>query len=229
MARPELTVVIPVLDDARPLDRLLAELRAAAGAALDIVVVDGGSRDDSGAIARRWGARLIESAPGRGSQLQQGVVAGRGDWLWLLHADTSDVAAALAFLQDNLGTAPGWGRFDVAFDQPSALLGVVSAMMNWRSRWSGICTGDQGIFAHRRLLESVGGVPRQPLMEDIELSRRLKPLCRPQARTEVLTTSARRWRQRGVVRTIASMWWFRLRYWLGTDPAQLARRYYRGA
>lgn len=221
-----MAVVIPVLDDGRALDRLLAELRQSGGAALEIVVVDGGSHDDSVRVAERWGARVVHAAAGRGAQLRQGVSESRGDWVWLLHADSRGIAAALAYLGSRAGADPAWGRFDIAFDQPTPLLRVVSRMMNLRSRYTGICTGDQGIFAHRTLLESVGGVPPQPLMEDIELSRRLKRQSRPLARTEVLTTSARRWRRRGVAATIVSMWGYRLCYWLGSDPVRLARRYY---
>ena len=103
---------------------------------------------------------------------------------------------------------------------------VVAALMNWRSRLTGIATGDQGIFAHRSLLDAVGGVPLQALMEDVELSKRLKSCSRPLCPRATLTTSGRRWRTRGVLRTIVGMWWFRLRYWLGVDPERLAGEYY---
>ena len=119
-----------------------------------------------------------------------------------------------------------WGRFAVRIEG-GAVLAIVAWMMNRRSCLTGICTGDQGIFVHRELLHAVGGMPTQPLMEDIELSRRLKRKVRPLCRTERVGTSARRWRAHGVLRTVLSMWWFRLRYWQGADAEQLAREYYR--
>ena len=121
---------------------------------------------------------------------------------------------------------PVGARFDICFDASTARLNLLAAMMNGRSRLTGICTGDQGIFVHRRLLSRIGGVPEQPLMEDIELSRKLGRLCRPVCRTETLQTSARRWQQAGWWTTVLRMWWFRLRYWLGASPEQLAMEYY---
>ena len=221
-------MVVPVLNDARALAELLDTLRGAFsvhGPQPEIVVVDGGSTDAGAATAERYGCAVVASHPGRGVQLQAGFEQAQGDWIWLLHAD-SQPGADLALWLRRLET-PGWGRFDVRFTGKAWLLAVVAAMMNWRSRSTGICTGDQGIFVHRSLLEAVGGIPTQPLMEDIELSKRLKrempPLC-PQI---CLTTSSRRWEQRGIVRTVVSMWWFRLRYWAGTDPQALATEYYR--
>ncbi len=227
---PLLSVVIPVRNDAPALARLLEELDPAGHADLEVLVADGGSRDDPCAPAAVHGARLIRCPPGRGEQLAAGIAAARTDWIWLLHADSGGVGRPLRFLLTLAAADAGpplWGRFDVRFHPASPGLGVVAFMMRQRSRLSGICTGDQGMFVHRALLRRAGGMPRQPLMEDIELSRRLKRLCRPVARPETLTTSSRRWRQHGVVRTVLTMWWFRLRYWLGADAALLAREYYR--
>lgn len=222
----QLSVIIPVRNDASALGRLLRELVAMARPDVEIVVVDGGSTDESARVAAQAGARLLTSPPGRGAQLAAGVGAARGRWLWFLHADSRAVAAALSLLHD-LDDTPGWGRFEVRFDPPRRVLRLVAAMMSVRSKLTGICTGDQGIFAHRALLDVAGGMPEQPLMEDIELSRRLRRLARPRCPAVTLTTSSRRWLEHGVWRTVVAMWWFRLRYWLGTDPAALARDYYR--
>lgn len=217
------SVVIPVLNDAPALAALLARL--AAWPTLEVVVVDGGSRDESARVASAGGAVLVHSPPGRGGQLAAGIARARGDWLWLLHADSAPSAAAVAHLRSR-SSAPGWGRFSVLLED-SILLKIVAYMMNLRSRITGICTGDQGIFVHRALLEAAGGMPTQPLMEDIELSRRLKRHRRPECRPERIGTSPRRWRRDGVVRTVLSMWAFRLRYWLGADAERLAKEYYR--
>ena len=231
-----ISVVVPVLDDAAALAALLGDLK---GSGLEIVVADGGSRDGSAALVARLGARLISCPPGRGRQLDEGVKAAGGDWLWFLHADSRVSAAVLAEIAGLVSQPPGWGRFDVQLDgeqigngcswPAKALLRMVAALMNRRSALTGICTGDQGIFVHRALLDAVAGMPRQPLMEDIELSRRLRRLARPRCLRGPLRASARRWLSRGPVRTILSMWAFRLRYMLGASPERLAREYYGGS
>ena len=177
-------------------------------------------------------AAVVEAQgdPGRGGQLAAGVGVAQGEWLWMLHADNADVASALQFLL--LDRSPCWGRFDVRLTTDNggsrSALQLVAAMMNWRSRVTSICTGDQAIFVHRSLLEQIGGIPEQPLMEDVELSRRLKRL-KPATCPEVrISASGRRWLNNGVVSTILSMWLFRLRYFFGSAPEALARRYYRG-
>ena len=218
-----ITAVIPVLNDARSLASLLQALSGWEG--LEIVVVDGGSRDDPEAVCRRFGVRCLRTTCSRGGQLRHGVAGTSGDWLWFLHADaevTGDLATGLA---EATRTA-SWGRFDVRLSGASPLLRVVGFLMNWRSRLTGICTGDQGIFVSRTLLDAVGGVPAQPLMEDIELSRRLRRHARPYRVRARLGSSARRWERAGIVRTVVFMWWLRLRYFLGGEPAQLYRRYY---
>jgi rSAM/selenodomain-associated transferase 2 len=223
-----LSIVIPVLNDALALTRLLECLRSLLSSevagATEIIVADGGSSDEGCAVARRNGCVLVQGQASRGAQLQRGFESSRGQWIWMLHADSIPEAEAVAWLVQP--RAPGWGRFDVCFPGARPLLKMVATLMNWRSRRSGIWTGDQGIFVHRSLLNLIGGVPTQSLMEDIELSKRLKremaPLC-PRLR---LMASSRRWEHRGVVRTIVSMWWFRLRYWRGADPERLADEYY---
>ena len=224
--RPALTgvtAVILVLDDAPSLASLLEALSG--WERLDIVVVDGGSRDDPGAVCRRFGVPCFGTTRSRGGQLRHGVAGTGGDWLWFLHADaevTGDLATGLA---EATRTA-SWGCFDVRLSGASPLLRVVGFLMNWRSRLTGICTGDQGIFVSRTLLDAVGGVPDQPLMEDIELSKRLRRHARPYRVRARLGSSARRWERAGILRTVGLMWWLRLRYFLGGEPAQLYRRYY---
>jgi rSAM/selenodomain-associated transferase 2 len=192
-------------------------------------VVDGGSRVGTVAVARRAaGVRVLESAPGRARQMNAGARAATGDALLFLHADTrlpDGAAAAIA-----AALAPGGvvgGRFDVRLDSPRPLLRVVGAMMNGRSRATGICTGDQAIFVRRDVFESLGGYAEIPLMEDIELSRRLKRRGRLAALRLRVSTSARKWEREGVLRTIALMWTLRLLYWAGVAPARLVGWYYR--
>ena len=237
------SIVIPVLDDAQALAALLGDLRpicfvhaestregGLAGSDRDaaepeIVVVDGGSRDRSLEVARRAGARVLEQHPNRGLQLDTGARAATGVWLWFLHSDSRISPEVIAEIGSLPRRDPGWGRFDVTL-AGAPLLRLTAMTMNWRSAWTGICTGDQGIFVHRRLLDAIGGVPRQPLMEDIELCKRLKRLARPVRVRTRIQVSARRWRNRGVLKTILFMWWLRTKYLIGADPERLARQYY---
>ena len=218
-----ITAVIPVLNDAERLAALLDALRSFEG--LEVVVVDGGSRDDPQAVCRRFGARCLVGARGRGGQLRRGAAAARGRWLWLLHAD-AEVTPELAAPLVEATRLAAWGRFDVRLSGTSPMLPIVAFLMNWRSRLTGICTGDQGIFVEREVLEAVGGVPDQPLMEDIELSKRLRRHSRPLRIAARLGSSGRRWEEAGAWRTVFFMWWLRLRYFFGARPEDLYRRYY---
>ena len=216
------SAVVPVLNDAGSLRRLIADLRV--DPSLEIVVIDGGSDDDSDAVAQT-ADRAGVSERGRGRQLRAGAALASGDWLWFLHADTRISPAALAALKA-LGTTPAWGFFVVRLDSPRAALRVVETAMNWRTAATGIATGDHGIFVHRRLLDAIDGVPEQALLEDVEMCKRLRRLAKPLRCRTHIETSARRWEQHGIVATVITMWQLRLRYFFGADPELLARRYY---
>ncbi|MDX5363866.1 MAG: TIGR04283 family arsenosugar biosynthesis glycosyltransferase [Pseudazoarcus pumilus] len=217
-----LSVVIPVLNEAARLPDLLARL-----AQLDaqIIVVDGGSRDGSADLSRAAGVTVIDSAPGRARQMNAGAAVAQGEVLLFLHADTQLPAQADQLILDALAAGRAWGRFDVIIDGRPFMLRVIAALMNLRSRLSGIATGDQAIFVTRTAFKAVGDFPEQPLMEDIELSVRLKRLSPPACLRPPVRTSGRRWEQYGVWRTITLMWRLRWDYWRGVPAAQLAERY----
>jgi len=221
-AARSVSVVVPVLNDAPALRSLLGALD---GVNFEVIVVDGGSRDDSAQVGEQAGAQVVRSAANRGLQLDKGYRAATGDWIWMLHADAAPSLANLAEAAGWPSMAPGWGCFGVRLDGGTPLQ-LVAWMMNRRSALTGICTGDQGLFAHRKLLDAIGGVPRQPLMEDIELSKRLRRLTRPRRAHTLLSASGRRWRRHGAARTIATMWWLRARYALGASADNLYRHYY---
>jgi rSAM/selenodomain-associated transferase 2 len=222
-----LSIVIPALDEAANLAGLLPDLaRACPGA--EVLVVDGGSRDGTvDVVARHPDVRLLTAARGRARQMNAGAAVAAGDALLFLHADTRLPEGAVGAIRESLGW-PGvvGGRFDVRFDSARPVLRVVAWLMNVRSRLSGICTGDQAIFVRRPDFDAVGGYPDIPLMEDIELSRRLKRCGRLHALRLRVTTSARKWEREGPLRTIALMWALRLLHFCGVDPARLHRWYY---
>lgn len=223
---PSLAIVIPALNEANRLPRLLEQLGPARQRGAEVVVVDGGSDDDTVALAQAAGVRVVSASPGRARQQQAGVDATLGEAIWLLHADSEiDPASDQHIIWALANSGRLWGHFSVRIDGRSPLLRLVARTMNLRSRLTGIATGDQGIFVLRRALSRVGGIPQQPLMEDVELSLRLRERCPPLCLLKRITTSGRRWQQHGVVRTMVLMWRLRLAYALGTPPARLARRY----
>jgi rSAM/selenodomain-associated transferase 2 len=222
-----LSVIVPVLDDAEELDRLLPHLRVECADA-EIIVVDGGSRDRTAQVARAWPrVRYLASNPGRARQMNAGARVAQGDVLLFLHADTrlppGGTAAIARALED---PAVAGGRFDVCFASPRRTFRVIAAFMNWRSRLTGIATGDQAIFVRRGVFEALGGYPDIPLMEDVELSARLKRCGRIRCLRERVTTSPRKWEREGILRTIVLMWALRFLYALRVDPARLHRLYY---
>ena len=220
-----ISVVIPVWNDAACLARLLADLRA--GTAFELVVVDGGSHDGSFAVAEEHADVALQAPRGRAVQMRAGAASATRAWLWFLHADTRVAPPVAAKFARHLPRTPAWGWCDVRLEGAAWPLRVIEKGMNWRSALTGITTGDQGIFAHRDLLEAVGGVPNQSLMEDVELCRRLRRLASPRRFRSTITTSSRRWERHGIVRTVVLMWALRLRYLLGAEPNALAKRYYR--
>jgi rSAM/selenodomain-associated transferase 2 len=220
-----LSIVIPVLDEAEHLAERLGWLMPLRRRGAEIIVVDGGSRDGTLATAQSIADQAFAAPRGRGSQMNAGAARAAGDVLLFLHADTVLPDNADTLIAAPIAGGATWGRFDVAIAGRHPLLPVVALMMNYRSRLTGIATGDQAIFAKREAFEKVGGFVDIPLMEDIALSAALKRLGRPACIRQRVSTSGRRWEKNGVVRTIVLMWWLRAQYFFGADPVRLARRY----
>jgi len=232
-----LSIIIPLLNEAGNLPELIAHIVRLDPAPQQVILVDGGSVDGSVAIADSvlkstevaqsiidW--HVIESTVGRAQQMNAGAILATGDVLLFLHADTELPADAT----DNIRQAVAqydWGRFDVGLDSREPLLKIVGLMINQRSRLMSIATGDQAIFIKKSVFEQIGGYPDQPLMEDIELCKRLKKISRPACLKSKVTTSARRWQQHGTWRTIFLMWHLRFDYWRGVSPNVLKQRYYK--
>jgi rSAM/selenodomain-associated transferase 2 len=220
-----LSIVVPVLDEADAIAAHLEALAPLRARGAEVVLVDGGSRDGTVEQARGRADRVLVAERGRASQMNAGAEVARGDILLFLHADTRLPPGADDVVREALAEGRVWGRFDVRIEGGGRLLGLVAALMNRRSRLTGIATGDQAIFATREAFAAVGGYPDIPLMEDIVLSRRLKELSRPACLKARVTTSGRRWECNGVLRTILTMWRLRLAFYLGGEPRVLALAY----
>lgn len=222
-----LSIVIPVLNEGQQVDACLARLSGLRGAGHEIIVVDGGSTDQTAEQARSYADVVLSSRPGRAGQMNAGAATATGDVLLFLHADSAlPDHAAQHITRAMMQSGKRWGRFDVRMSNDRPMLRLVTALMNLRSRFTGIATGDQGLFVERGLFQSVGGFPAIPLMEDIALSARLKKIERPICLRATITTSSRRWEKHGIWPTIWLMWRLRFAYWRGADPVALARVYY---
>ena len=221
----KLAVIMPVLNEAAEIEAALAALAVYRRRGVEVIVADGGSSDGTADLARPLADRVVSTASGRAMQMNAGAAQARGDVLLFLHADTLLPEDADRLILDGLaGSRRVWGRFDVRIDG-GALLGLIAIMINTRSRLTAIATGDQAIFVTRAAFEAAGGFPAIALMEDVALSARLKRLSRPLALRARVITSPRRWRKHGTLRTMLLMWRLRLEYFLGADPAKLARAY----
>jgi len=219
-----LTIVIPTLNEAAIIVPALQALASLRGRGTEVIVADGGSRDDTVRLAEPLADTVIVVPRGRGAPMNAAVALGTGDALVFLHADTALPDDADRLIEAALARR-AWGRFDLRIAGRHPLLSLVARMINWRSRLTGVASGDQAIFVARGAFIAVGGFPDLPLMEDIAISRRLKRLCRPACVTTPVVTSGRRWERNGVIRTTLLMWRLRLAYYLGVAPARLAALY----
>jgi len=223
---PTLSIIMPVLDEEKQIGETLTGLAPLRARGSEVIVVDGGSRDSTVEIARPRADCLVIAPRGRAGQMNAGAVLARGEVLLFLHADAELPADADRLVLGGLsGAARCWGRFDVRIAGPNFLLAIVATLMNWRSRLTSIATGDQAIFVNRDIFFEVGGFPDIALMEDVVLSKRLKRISRPICLRARVTTSGRSWQRHGVLRSILLMWWLRLAFLFGADPASLARQY----
>jgi rSAM/selenodomain-associated transferase 2 len=219
-----LSVVVPTLNEE---SQIAATLDAARQPGVhEIIVVDGGSRDATERIAVSLADRFLLGPRGRASQMNAGARAATGDVLLFLHADTVLPAGSAAAIEAGMAEASAvGGRFDVLLEPSTPLLRLVAALMNLRSRLSGIATGDQAIFVRRDVFERLGGFAEMPLMEDIDFSRRLKRAGSIACLRQRVSTSSRRWLVDGPIRTILRMWTLRFLYFAGVSPARLRRAY----
>ncbi len=227
MKRTPFSIIIPALNEAASIQGCLLALQPLRDHA-EIIVVDGGSCDNTIELAAAYADKILSSDLGRARQMNQGAKQATGDILVFLHADTELPEQALSLIEQVISIEQVWGRFDIQLRGESVMLTIIAFMMNWRSRLTGIATGDQVLFVRKTAFTAVGGYPDISLMEDIALSGALKKISSPVCLTAKVKSSARRWQQYGIYKTILLMWSLRLRYWLGADPHYLAELYRTG-
>ena len=220
-----LSFIIPTLNEAAGLRGYLEALQRFRKAGHEVILADGGSSDNSLQIATPLVDVIVESAAGRATQMNSGAAKATGDFLLFLHADTLLPQQTPSLIARSLRNGSSWGRFDVRLSGNHPMLRIVERLMNWRSCLTGIATGDQAIFMTKETFQQVGGFPEIALMEDIEISKRLKRKGRPVCIEIPVITSSRRWEQGGILRTIFLMWRIRLAYFFGSTPEQLVSIY----
>lgn len=221
------SIIVPVLNEAVFLKQHHKQFKSFLDAGHEVIIIDGGSNDNSVALCNSIGCKVFTSKPSRGFQQHLGALQSNNEVLLFLHADTLLPENAFSIILQALTTAKdNWGRFDIEFSNTNFIYKVIAWLMNKRSCLTGIVTGDHIIFTTRKHYFETGGFSDIPIMEDIELSKRLKltskPICLPQK----AVTSSRKWEQQGVVRIIFKMWFLRMLFFFGVSSKRLARMYY---
>jgi len=219
---PSLSAVVPTLDEARELPATLAALLPEVD---EILVADGGSADSTRTLARDGGARVVEGARGRGSQLNLGAREAAGDLLWFVHADTRVPPGSGDAVRAAIAAGAVGGAFEVRFDADGWRYAFGGAVASSRSRWFRIFLGDQAPFVERATFDRLGGFAAWPLFEDLDFCRRLRSTGRIAILGPAVTTSARRFAARGPLRGVFENWWLTILFLSGVSPERLARRY----
>jgi rSAM/selenodomain-associated transferase 2 len=222
------SIIIPTLNEEKSITACLTALQIYRNDDCELILVDGGSVDSTKKLAKFLVDKIVDCETGRAAQMNAGARQASGEILIFLHADTLLPPNALDLIARSLDQNKRWGRFDIQLDGTHRLLKTVAWFMNWRSRLTGIVTGDQVIFLEKSFFFDMGQYPVLPLMEDIALSAKLKKISPPVCLKARVISSGRRWEQFGVIKTILLMWGLRLRYFFGADPKTLAYLYNKG-
>ncbi len=223
---PKLSIIIPTLNEAASIKNTLSELYTLKDNGHEIIIVDGGSTDQTLSICKQYTDKVFNSGKGRAKQMNLGAKHASNDILVFLHADTLLPEQARQLICTALSNKQ-WGYFSIKLSGSHVVLRLIEFFMNIRSCLSGIATGDQAIFVYRESFNSINGFKEIPLMEDIEISKSLKKISRPACVPVPVISSSRRWETQGYIRTILLMWRLRLLYFFGTPASQLVKQYYK--
>ena len=219
-----ISIIIPTLNEAATIGGLLSALQAVPE--IEPIVVDGGSRDNTIDIVKSRGVQVLTAPPGRATQMNAGARTARGDILLFLHSDTIPAPNFAARVRDSLRqSGVSAGAFSLAIDGNGFLLRLLERLINFRARSMQMPYGDQGLFMTSEMFSSVGGFPDQPIMEDYELVRKLRRKGEIIILPLTATTSARRWKKLGILRTTLRNQAIILGYLLGISPEKLAGWY----
>ena len=220
---PKLSVIIPILNEAKILEKTLSRLQSELGSH-ELIVVDGGSTDSSISIAEKYG-KVVPSERGRAKQLNIGAAVATGDILIFLHADIWLESGALAAVATALSSGYVGGGFRQKIDGKSVLYRLIEMAGDIRGRYLKVFYGDSGIFLARTDFEKIGGFPEVPILEEMEFSKGLRRLGKTTLLTPCIHISSRRWEARGIVQTTLNNWFITLLYFFGVSPEKLARLY----
>jgi len=221
----KVSIIIPVLNEAEHIADTLKSLDAYRRQGHEVIVIDGGSNDDTVSITQQYADKVLHSDAGRAIQMNSGIDEAMGDALLFLHADTRLPGDAVSKVINAIEDGYFWGRFNVRLSGKHFVFRIIERMMNMRSCITGVATGDQAIFVSLESIEIVGTYPQLPLMEDVVFSKRLRKLGWPACIKQQVVTSSRRWEDKGILRTMLLMWRLRLLFFLGVSADKLARQY----
>lgn len=226
MLMKKYSVIIPALNEADYIGPTLERLQAARARGHEVILVDGGSADDTCGVAAGMVDQVLQCAPDRAGQMNQGARSARGDIFIFLHADTWLHNEFDRVLDKRDISERSWGHFDIRLSGRHIMFRCIERLMNLRVRLTGIVTGDHSIFIGRHLFRQMNGYANIPLMEDVELTGRLNDSSLPIRIRQTVTSSSRRWEQHGIARTVLLSWTLRSCYALGFDPRDLVKQYY---
>ena len=222
-----ITIIIPVLNEEKNIAKVLENISQLDGEK-EIIVVDGGSIDNTVGIVEKKDVILLSSEKGRGCQMNKGAEIAKGETLLFLHADTKLPDNAILEIDKTMKAPESiGGRFDVRFNDNRFIFKLIAFLMNRRSSLTGIFTGDQAIFIRKNIFKDIGGYLEIPLMEDIGLSKKMKKRGKTVGINDCVTTSARKWKEEGIIKTILLMWFLRFLYFFKISPIFLSKIYYR--
>ena len=220
-----LSIIVPAYNEAGTIIGFLQPLQTLRAMGCEVILVDGGSSDNTQALAEPYVDCVIESDAGRAKQMNKGAQTAQGEYLLFLHADTY-LPDGSQWHQQLVNQKPRWAFFPVQLSSEALLFRVISFFMNCRSRLTKVATGDQSVIIHRHLFVALMGFPEIELMEDIAMSKILRKIAKPWIFDQPVITSSRRWQEKGVIKTITLMWFLRLAYVLKVDAKRLRRYYY---